>query len=61
MSLSEWLNTNWMLLSTVGASITGITGWFLGGKKQKEQELKNKEEQIAQLNNKYRLFYLFYQ
>jgi uncharacterized coiled-coil protein SlyX len=46
MGLSEWLNTNWMLLSTVGASITGIVGWFLGGKKQKEQELKKGDVEI---------------
>lgn len=46
MSLSDWLNTNWMLLSTVGASISGIVGWFLGGKQAKAQELKRGDVEI---------------
>jgi hypothetical protein len=46
MGLSEWLNTNWMLLSTVGASISGIVGWFLGGKQAKAQELKRGDVEI---------------
>lgn len=37
--MSEWLINNWAsLLGSV--SISGITGWFLGGKQQKMQELQ---------------------
>lgn len=35
----EWLNNNWFTLLG-GGSISGIIGWFLGGKQQKAQDLK---------------------
>jgi chromosome segregation ATPase len=35
----EWLNNNWFTLLG-GGSISGVIGWFLGGKQQKQQDLK---------------------
>lgn len=35
----EWFNDNWFTLLG-GGSISGVIGWFLGGKQQKEQDLK---------------------
>lgn len=35
----EWINNNWFTLLG-GGSISGIIGWFLGGRQQKAQDLK---------------------
>lgn len=37
--MSEWLVNNWTTLIGSG-TLTGIIGWFLGGKQQKIQELQ---------------------
>lgn len=41
----EWLNNNWFTLLG-GGSISGIIGWFLGGKQQKQQDLKKGNVEI---------------
>lgn len=35
----EWFSDNWLTLLG-GGSLSGVIGWFLGGKQQKEQDLK---------------------
>lgn len=48
----KWLNENWMFLSTIGSLLTGVLGWILGGKQQKQQELKkgNVEIEVAEID-----------
>ena len=41
----EWLNNNWFTLLG-GGSISGIIGWFLGGKQQKTLDLKKGNVEI---------------
>jgi len=35
----EWFSNNWLTLLG-GGSLSGVIGWFLGGKQQKAQDLK---------------------
>jgi hypothetical protein len=41
----EWLSNNWFILLG-GGSISGIVGWILGGRQQKNQDLKKGEVEI---------------
>lgn len=41
----EWINNNWFTLLG-GGSISGVIGWFLGGKQQKNQDLKKGNVEI---------------
>ena len=41
----EWINNNWFTLLG-GGSISGIIGWFLGGRQQKAQDLKKGNVEI---------------
>ena len=41
----EWLNNNWFTLLG-GGSISGIVGWVLGGRQQKQQDLKKGNVEI---------------
>jgi hypothetical protein len=45
MNMFEWLNNNWFTLLG-GGSISGIVGWILGGRQQKNQDLKKGEVEI---------------
>lgn len=41
----EWFNNNWLTLLG-GGSLSGVIGWFLGGKQQKQQDLKKGNVEI---------------
>lgn len=43
--MTEWLINNWLTLIG-GSGISGIIGWFLGGKQAKNQELKKGDVEI---------------
>jgi chromosome segregation ATPase len=45
MTILEWFSTNWLTVLG-GGSISGIVGYFLGGKKKQEQEIKKSDVEI---------------
>ena len=47
----DWIYNNWLTLLG-GGSLSGIVGWFLGGKQAKSQELKkgNVEIDVAEID-----------
>ena len=44
--IGQWLNENFMLLSTLGSILTGVVGWILGGKRKQNQEIKRGDVEI---------------
>ncbi len=47
--MMEWIYNNWLTLLG-GGSLSGVIGWFLGGKQAKAQELKKGETEIKKGN-----------
>jgi len=45
MTVIEWLSSNWITVLG-GGSISGVIGYFLGGKKKQEQEIKKSDVEI---------------
>jgi len=45
MTVIEWLSSNWIIVLG-GGSISGVIGYFLGGKKKQEQEIKKSDVEI---------------
>ncbi len=45
MTVLEWLSSNWITVLG-GGSISGVIGYFLGGKKKQEQEIKKQDVEI---------------
>ena len=42
----DWINQNFMFLSTVGTVLSGGVGWILGGAREKKQQLKRGDVEI---------------
>ncbi|MFO0089536.1 MAG: hypothetical protein ACK518_01755 [bacterium] len=42
----EWINQNFVFLSTIGTVLSGGIGWILGGRQEKNQQLKKGDVEI---------------